>query len=56
MPEALPTELEQRLRAALLYCGPFDSDSNLRAQQRESERQVKHLFQTLLHRAFTGEM
>ncbi|MBN2006924.1 MAG: hypothetical protein JXA21_26455, partial [Anaerolineae bacterium] len=31
MPEALPSELEQRLRAALLRCGPFDSDSSLRA-------------------------
>lgn len=31
MPEALPPELEQRLRAALLRCGPFDSDSSLRA-------------------------
>ena len=31
MPEALPSELEQRLRAAFLRCGPFDSDSSLRA-------------------------
>ncbi len=31
MPEALPSELEQRLRAAILRCGPFDSDSSLRA-------------------------
>lgn len=28
----------------------------LRAQQREAERQAKHLFQTLLHRAFSGEL
>ncbi len=28
----------------------------LRAQQRESERQAEHLFQTLLHRAFGGEV
>ncbi len=28
----------------------------LRAQQREAERQVEHLFQTLLHRAFRGEV
>jgi len=28
----------------------------LRAQQREAERQAEHLFQTLLHRAFTGEL
>ena len=27
---------------------------HLRAQQRESERQAEHLFQTLLHRAFAG--
>jgi type I restriction enzyme S subunit len=27
----------------------------LRAQQREAERQAEHLFQTLLHRAFSGE-
>jgi type I restriction enzyme S subunit len=26
----------------------------LRAQQREAERQAEHLFQTLLHRAFSG--
>lgn len=31
MPEALPPELEQRLRAALLRCGPFASDRELRA-------------------------
>jgi len=29
---------------------------HLRAQQREAERQAEHLFQTLLHRAFRGEM
>ena len=28
----------------------------LRAQQREAERQTEHLFQTLLHRAFRGEV
>lgn len=28
----------------------------LRAQQRESERQAEHLFQSLLHRAFRGEL
>lgn len=28
----------------------------LRAQQREAERQAEHLFQTLLHRAFSGEL
>jgi len=28
----------------------------LRSQQRESERQAEHLFQTLLHRAFQGEL
>lgn len=28
----------------------------LRTQQREAERQAEHLFQTLLHRAFRGEM
>ena len=28
----------------------------LRAQQREAERQAEHLFQTLLHRAFQGEL
>lgn len=28
----------------------------LRAQQREGERQAEHLFQTLLHRAFRGEL
>ena len=28
----------------------------LRAQQREAERQAEHLFQTLLHRAFRGEL
>ena len=28
----------------------------LRAQQREAERQAEHLFQTLLHRAFLGEL
>jgi hypothetical protein len=27
----------------------------LRAQQREAERQAEHLFQTLLHRAFSRE-
>ena len=26
------------------------------AQQREAERQAEHLFQTLLHRAFRGEV
>jgi type I restriction enzyme S subunit len=29
---------------------------HLRAQQREAERQAEHLFQTLLHRAFSGEV
>jgi type I restriction enzyme S subunit len=28
----------------------------LRAQQREAERQAEHLFQSLLHRAFRGEL
>jgi type I restriction enzyme S subunit len=28
----------------------------LRVQQREAERQAEHLFQTLLHRAFQGEL
>jgi type I restriction enzyme S subunit len=28
----------------------------LRAKQREAERQAEHLFQTLLHRAFRGEL
>ena len=28
----------------------------LRAQQRESARQAEHLFQTLLHCAFQGEL
>jgi type I restriction enzyme S subunit len=28
----------------------------LRAQQRKAERQAEHLFQTLLHRAFRGEL
>lgn len=28
----------------------------LRAQQRESERQAEHLFQSLLERAFRGEV
>lgn len=28
----------------------------LRAQQREAERQAEHLFQTLLHRAFRGQL
>jgi len=28
----------------------------LRAQQREAERQAEHLFQTLLHKAFKGEL
>jgi len=28
----------------------------LSAQQREAERQAEHLFQTLLHRAFRGEV
>jgi len=28
----------------------------LRAQQREAERQAEHLFQTLLQRAFRGEL
>ncbi len=29
---------------------------HLRAQQREAERQAEHLFQSLLHRAFRGEL
>ncbi len=28
----------------------------LRTQQREAERQAEHLFQTLLHQAFRGEL
>jgi type I restriction enzyme S subunit len=28
----------------------------LRTQQREGDRQAEHLFQTLLHRAFRGEL
>jgi len=28
----------------------------LRAQQREADRQAEHLFQTILHRAFRGEL
>ncbi len=30
--------------------------ARLRAQQREAERQAEHLFQSLLHRAFAGEL
>lgn len=37
------------------WCSPVSTESNLQ-QQREAERQAEHLFQTLLHRAFEGEL
>ena len=43
-----PLPLQQKF-AAIVH--PFE---RLRAQQREAERQAEHLFQTLLHRAFSS--
>ena len=34
----------------------IDKYERLRTQQREALRQAEHLFQTLLHRAFSGEI
>jgi len=47
----LPPLLLQREFAHIVH--KFE---RLRAQQREAERQAEHLFQTLLHRAFRGEL
>jgi type I restriction enzyme S subunit len=51
LPVALPPILLQRRFSEVVH-----SIERLRAQQREAERQAEHLFQTLLHRAFRGEV
>jgi type I restriction enzyme, S subunit len=38
------------------YARIVQKHERLRAQQREAERQAEHLFQILLHKAFTGEL
>lgn len=38
------------------YAQVVQKYERLRAQQREAERQAEHLFQTLLHKAFQGEL
>lgn len=48
---ALPPKLMQERFAKIVQ--RFE---RLRAQQRETERQAEHLFQTLLHKAFKGEL
>ncbi|MGB8644424.1 MAG: restriction endonuclease subunit S [Anaerolineae bacterium] len=45
-----PLHLQQQ------FGGIVHQFERLRAQQREAERQAEHLFQTLLHRAFNGEL
>ena len=45
-----PVALQRRFSRIVLHYG------QLRAQQREAERLAEHLFQTLLHGAFRGEM
>ncbi len=45
-----PLPLQQKF-AQIVHC--FE---RLRAQQREAQRQAEHLFQSLLHRAFRGEL
>ena len=45
----LPTLPDQKRIAGIL-----ENVERLRAQQREAERQAEHLFQTLLHRAFSS--
>lgn len=47
----LPDILEQK--RLISYLEEVDC---IRAQQREATRQAEHLFQTLLHRAFRGEL
>lgn len=43
-----PPELQET------YARIVEKHTRLSAQQREALRQAEHLFQTLLHRAFTG--
>ena len=45
-----PLSLQQR------FANIVHELQRLRAQQRETERQAEHLFQTLLHQAFRGEL
>ena len=45
-----PMSLQEKFARIVRQCEHF------RAPQRESERQMQHLFQTLLHRAFRGEL
>ena len=45
-----PMSLQEKFARIVRQCEHF------RAQQRESERQMQPLFQTLLHRAFRGEL
>jgi len=45
-----PLPLQQKFAHIVRKC------ERLRAQQREAERQAEHLFQTLLHRAFRGDL
>ncbi|MEG4058331.1 MULTISPECIES: restriction endonuclease subunit S [unclassified Microcoleus] len=56
----------QRMPKIKIYIPPLHLQENfaeivqkfdrLRTQQREAERQAEHLFQTILHRAFRGEL
>ncbi|MGH7450882.1 MAG: hypothetical protein ACRENG_06030 [bacterium] len=34
----------------------FDGGESLRAKQRQSERELEHLFNSLMQRAFRGEL
>jgi type I restriction enzyme, S subunit len=45
-----PSTLQQK------FAHIVQKNERLRAQQREAERQAEHLFQTLLHQAFQGEL
>ena len=58
-------ETHERTRKVFVYFAPFRAFvfqtavhkfERFRAQQREALRQAEHLFQTLLHRAFRGEL
>ena len=51
LPVSVPPLLLQEKFAQIVQ--KFD---RLRTQQREADRQAEHLFQTLLHRAFRGEL
>lgn len=63
---SMPNISKEKLLEMLIPIPPFSLQEKfasivqrferLRAQQREATRQAEHLFQTLLHRAFRGDL